>query len=239
MVFSVITSGVTATSPSLTGLYVGTSGFSYPSWKPGFYPPSTRPDEFLRRYAERLPSVELNATFYDLPAEERFAHWAEQTPPGFRFAVKAHRSIAHFGRLELLPAFCERAARLGERLGPILIQFPPNRPRDDGILRLFLDSLDPRLRYAFELRDESWDVDDVLAEARVARVGSLEGTAAFRYLRLRDPPYEDAALDRLATKLVSLIDGGVAAYCYFKHEEAPTAPAYAEALIRRVQSHWR
>src|SRR6516225_9580268 len=112
-------------------LYVGTSGFSYPSWrgtkegelgdlleaafgKPTFYPAGTKSGEFLRVYTERLSSVELNATF------------------------------------------CGRVHALGDRLGPILVQLPPSRPRDDGLLRLFLDSLDPTLFYAFEFRNESW-----------------------------------------------------------------------------------
>ena len=77
---------MTATGSSLTGLYVGTSGFSYPSWRGGFYPADARPREFLRHYAARLPSVELNSTFYQLPSEEQFERWAAETPPGFRFA---------------------------------------------------------------------------------------------------------------------------------------------------------
>src|SRR5215211_7716194 len=94
------TSGMTATWPSVEGAYVGTGGFSYPSWRPGFYPPDANPRDFLRLYAERLPSVELNTVFYRLPAEDQFARWAAQTPPGFRFAVKMTRTITHFGRLE-------------------------------------------------------------------------------------------------------------------------------------------
>src|SRR5262249_18310710 len=133
-------------------LYVGSSGFSYPTWKPGFYPAGSKAGDFLRLYSERLNSVELNATFYRLPSEEQLAKWAAQTPEGFRFAVKMTRNITHLGRLEQLPAFCERAHAFGDRLGPILVQFPPTRPRDEGLLRLFLDSLDPELTYAFEFR---------------------------------------------------------------------------------------
>ena len=103
-------------------LYVGTSGFSYPSWKPEFYPAGTPQREFLHSYAERLRSVELNATFYQLPSEERLEAWAAATPPGFRFAVKVNRRISHSGRIELLPTFCERVRTLGERLGPLLLQ---------------------------------------------------------------------------------------------------------------------
>src|SRR5207248_1556836 len=128
-----------------TNLYVGTSGFSYPTWKPDFYPAGTPQKDFLSAYAEWLPSVELNATFYQLPSEERLLGWAEQTPPGFRFAVKMNRRATHFGDLSVVGTFCERVRVLGQRLGPILVQLPPTRPRDDGWLRLMLESLDQEL----------------------------------------------------------------------------------------------
>ena len=226
-----MTSAVTATGASLSRLHVGTSGFSYTSWRGGFYGADARPRDFLRLYAERLPSVELNTSFYQLPAEEQFARWAEQTPADFRFAVKMTRRITHSGRLEWIPDFCERVRALGDRLGPILVQFPPTRPRDDGFLRLFLDSLAPDLSYAFEFRHPSWDVDDVLAEAGVARVGSLAGGAPFRYLRLREPPYREDDLARWAVRLQPLLAAGVEVYAYFKHEDEPSAPLYARRLL--------
>ncbi len=225
------------------GPYVGTSGFSYPSWRgtkdgelaallnasfgqPGFYPAGTPQREFLRSYAERLPSVELNATFYQLPSEERLRAWAEQTPPGFRFAVKMNRRATHFGDLSIVGTFCERARVLGDRLGPILVQLPPTRPRDDGWLELFLSSADPELRYAFEFRNETW------AGVRgVQRVNGLDGDAPFRYLRLREPPYDEAAIRGWAETLGPLVAAGVEVYAYFKHEDAPLAPAYAARLL--------
>jgi uncharacterized protein YecE (DUF72 family) len=217
---------VAATPASVPGLYVGTSGFSYPSWRGAFYPEKARPAEFLRLYAERLPTVELNTSFYQLPAEEQFHVWADQVPAEFRFAVKMSRRITHFGGLQLVGTFCERVRALGERLGPILIQFPPTRPRDDGLLRLLLDSLDPELEYAFEFRHESWEEADV-----PLRINTLEGDAPFRYLRLREPPYDEAALAEWAERLRPLLDDGVRVYCYFKHEEEPSAPAYAARLL--------
>ncbi len=215
-------------------LYVGTSGFSYPSWKGGFYPADASPRRFLRLYAERLPSVELNATFYQLPSEERLAGWAGATPDAFRFAVKMSRRITHFGRLESIPTFCDRVRALGPKLGPILVQFPPSRPREDGYLRLFLDSLDRDLRYAFEFRHPSWEVDDLLAAEGMAHVGSLEGGAPFRYLRLREPPYGEKALREWAARLRPLLADGIAVYCYFKHEDEPTGAVYAERLLDLV-----
>jgi uncharacterized protein YecE (DUF72 family) len=212
----------------MASLYAGTSGFSYPTWRPGFYPPGARPRDFLRLYAERLPAVELNATFYRLPSEEQLEAWAEQTPPSFRFAVKMSRRITHFGRLELVPTFCERVRALGERLGPVLIQLPPSKPRDDGWLRLLLDSLDPDLGYAFEFRHESWADADVGGHARV---GSLAGRASFRYLRLREPPYGEDDLTAWAERLEPLVAGGIDVYAFFKHEDAPEAPVYAWRLL--------
>src|SRR6266849_10019754 len=188
---------------NLPPLYIGSSGFSYATWKPDFYPAGTNPNEFLRSYAERLSSVELNATFYRLPSEEQLRAWAAQTPAGFRFAVKMSRQITHFGRVDGIGTFCERVRALGDGLGPILVQLPPSRPRDDGLLRLFLDSLDPSLRYAFEFRHESWAGADLEGHALV---GSLDGDAPFRYLRLRQPPYDDASLLDLAVRIRPVLD---------------------------------
>jgi uncharacterized protein YecE (DUF72 family) len=212
-------------------LYAGTSGFSYASWKPDFYPAGTKANEFLRTYAERLPSVELNATFYRLPSEEQLRSWAAQTPDGFRFAVKMSRQITHFGRVDGIATFCERVQALGDRLGPILVQLPPSRPRDDGLLRLFLDSLDPSLLYAFEFRHESWAGVDL---ERHALVDSLEGEAPFRYLRLRQPPYDEPGLADWAARLRPVLADGIDVYAYFKHEDEPTAPQYAARLLELV-----
>ncbi len=214
-------------------LHVGASGFSYASWKPDFYPAGTKANEFLRTYAERLNSVELNATFYRLPSEEQLRTWAGSTPAGFRFAVKMSRQITHFGRVDGIGTFCERVLALGDRLGPILVQLPPSRPRDDGLLRLFLDSLDPSLRYAFEFRHESWAGVDLEGHALV---GSLQGDAPFRYLRLRQPPYDEASLAELAGRLRPVLEAGIDVYAYFKHEDEPTAPAYAERLRALCQT---
>src|SRR5256884_3516349 len=175
MVLSGITSAVTATRASVAGLYVGTSGWSYPTWRPDFYPAGTKPADFLRFYAERFPSVELNASAYKLPSEENFRTWAEQGPPAFRFAVRMPRQITHGSRLGLVGTFSERVRVLGDRLGPVLLVL--ERKRDDGFLMLLRDSLDPELEVAFDFRHESWDGVDV-----PARVNSLDADAPFRYL---------------------------------------------------------
>jgi uncharacterized protein YecE (DUF72 family) len=215
-----------ATRASVTGAYVGTSGFSYPSWRGEFYPEQAKPATFLELYSGELPSVELNTTFYQLPSEDQMRRWAGQTPPAFRFSVKVNRRITHGGRLELLPTFLEQARALGDRLGPFLVQFPETRMRDDGFLQLLLGSLDPELEYAFEFRHESWAGADV-----PVRVNSLEADAPFRYLRLREPPYDDAALRGWADRLRPLLADGIRVYCYFKHEDEPTGPLYARRLL--------
>jgi uncharacterized protein YecE (DUF72 family) len=213
-------------------LYAGSSGFSYPSWRGGFYPPDARPEEFLRVYSRLLPVVELNTTFYRLPAEAQFERWAEQTPPGFRFAVTMSRRVTSFGRVEGIDAFAQTVRLLGERLGPIRIKVP--QQRDDGFLRLLLDSLDPALAVALDFRHDTWDVPDVQArldERGVARVGALDGAASFRYVRLREPPYDEAGLAAWAERLRACLAAGVDVYAFFRHEDEPTAPAYARRLL--------
>ena len=213
---------MTATPASLTGAYVGTSGWSYPSWRPGFYPAGTKSEEFLRHYAGRFATVELNTTGYRLPREELFERWAEQTPPGFVFAPKlnAHARAA-FG------AFEQRVRLLGERLGPIRALV--GSARDEGLLTLVLGSFDPSTLLAFDLRHESWEGVELPPNA--VRVNALEAEAPFRYLRLREPPYSDVELRGWAERLRPLLDDGIRVYCYFKHEDEPTAPAYAERLL--------
>ena len=213
---------MTATAASVPGLYVGTSGWSYPSWRPDFYPAGTKPEDFLRRYAERFTTVELNTTGYRLPREELFERWAEQAPAGFLFAPKLNaHSRSDFG------TFAERVGLLGERLGPIRVLI--NAARDEGLLALVLGSFDPAVSLAFDLRHESWDGLDLPANA--VRVGSLDGAAPFRYLRLREPPYDDAQLEDWAARLRPLLDDGLRVYCYFMHEDEPTAPTYAQRLL--------
>jgi uncharacterized protein YecE (DUF72 family) len=212
-------------------LYAGSSGFSYPSWRGGFYPPEAKPGEFLHLYAERLPTVELNATFYHLPSQEQFERWAEQTPPSFRFAVTMSRGATARGRIEGVQTFCRSARALGERLGPIRIKVP--QARDDGFLRLLLDSLDSELAFALDFRDASWDdprITALLEERGVVRAGSLESRAPFRYMRLREPPYDEAALAALAARIRPELAAGADVYCFFRHEDEPTAPRYAERL---------
>lgn len=216
------TSGRTSDpSSALAEAYVGASGFSYPTWKPGFYPADAKPEEFLRLYSHRLPSVELNATGYRLPSENSFRLWTERTPPAFRFAVKLP---GYFTRQ--LGTFGERIALLGERVG--VIRVVVTQAADPGFLRLLFGSLDPALRIALDLRHESWDGVDV---APGVRVNDWDADAPFRYLRFREPPYSDDELRALADRIRPLVDDGVDVFAYFRHEDEPTAPLYAECLL--------
>lgn len=218
---------MTATASSVPGLYVGTSGWSYPSWKPGFYPADAKPAEFLAHYAARLPAVELNTTGYRLPAEGQFERWAEQTPAGFRFAPKlnAYRSTD-------VATFEERVRRLGDRLGPIraLIGYA----RDEGLLSLLLGSLAPELQIAFDFRHGSWEGIETDLPPNATRINDLESTAGFRYLRLREPPYDEADLRAWAGRIRPLLADGIEVYVFFKHEDEPSAPRYAERLLDLV-----
>jgi len=203
-------------------VYVGTSGWSYPSWRPGFYPAGTDPKAFLGFYAERFSTVELNTTGYRLPGHEQFARWAEQTPPGFRFAPKLAGN-----RPRLLAEFGPRVRALGDRLGPIRVQLIS--ARDEGMIELILGSLDPELLIAFDLEHPSWDgIEPRLAAADAVRVNDLEHDAPFRYVRFRDPPYSDEQLQGWAARLREVKEP---VFAYFRHEDEPTAPGYAERLL--------
>jgi uncharacterized protein YecE (DUF72 family) len=217
-----MTSAVMAMATSVPRLYVGTSGWAYPSWKPGFYPDGTASADFLRFYAGRFSTVELNTTGYRLPAEGQFDRWAEQTPPGFVFAPKLPAQ-----RPQLVAEFSDRVRRLGDRLGPVRVS--AKTERDEGLIELLLGSLDPALRLAFDLEHPSWDgIEPRLAEAGAVRVNDLETDAPFRYVRLREPPYSDDDLRAWANRLRGVAEP---TFVYLRHEDEPTAPRYAERLL--------
>jgi uncharacterized protein YecE (DUF72 family) len=218
-----MTLSVVATRESiLSGVHVGTSGWSYPSWKPGFYPAGTDAKAFLSFYAGRFSTVELNTTGYRLPAEEQFSRWAGQTPPGFTFAPKLAGN-----RPRIVAEFASRVRLLGDRLGPTRVQLIS--ARDEGMIELILGSLDPEFRVAFDLEHPSWDgIEPRLAAAGAVRVNDLAHEAPFRYVRFREPPYSDDDLQQWARRLREVDEP---LFAYFRHEDEPTAPAYAERLL--------
>jgi uncharacterized protein YecE (DUF72 family) len=208
--------------PRVNRVSVGTSGWSYPSWRPGFYPAGLDPSGFLSFYAERFATVELNTTGYRLPAEDQFRRWAEQVPDGFEFAPKLPGE-----RPRTVAEFESRVRRLGDRLGPIRVSLKSRR--DEGMLELLLGSLDPSLRLAFDLEHPSWDgIEPRLSAAGAVRVGDLEQPAPFRYLRRREAP--DAAFVAAVAAATEPV------YVYFRHDDEPTATAHAARLFELLDS---
>jgi uncharacterized protein YecE (DUF72 family) len=229
--------------------YVGTSGWSYTSWKPLFYPPEVKSADFLRYYATRLATLEVNYTFNHLPTEKNIAGWREATPSEFLFALKASQQITHVRQLrdpaETLPVFFERARPLGDRLGPVLFQTPPWLKRDDDRLAGFLASLPRDIRCALEVRDPSWYVDEVYELLRTAGVAlvhaegerapspveTLGVTAPFAYVRLRARAgYDEAAVGVWAGRLREMIAAGKDTYAYFRHDDTGANALSAERL---------
>jgi len=232
-------------------LYAGTSGFAYPAWKPGFYPAKLPSNQFLKHYAARLNSVEINYTFRRLPSAATLAGWVEATSPGFVFAVKANQRITHILRLknaaEATGLFLRMIdpLRSARRLGPVLFQLPPNLKCDPALLAAYLDSLPKDLRYAFEFRHESWLAEPVYEVLRahnvslcVAESERLEVpeviTAGFVYYRLRKPDYTEADVEEFASRARELLAAGRDLYLMFKHEETPEGAIHAESLLRKV-----
>jgi len=232
-------------------LYVGTSGFAYPAWKPGFYPAKLPANQFLRHYAERLNCVEINYTFRRLPAATTLAAWVEATPAGFVFAVKANMRITHILRLRNAEQATEvflkaiDPLRTSRRLGPVLFQLPPQMKCDVGLLRSYLGLLPTGMRYAFEFRHASWLVDEVYDELRrsnvslcVAESEKLEVpeviTADFVYYRLRKPEYTEEDVDALAARARELLATERDLYLMFKHEETPAGALNAELLLKKA-----
>ncbi|MDR7555820.1 MAG: DUF72 domain-containing protein [Armatimonadota bacterium] len=229
-------------------LYAGTSGFSYPEWRGTFYPADLPADQMLAFYSRAFPTVELNTTFYRFPRRAQVDAWRLATPPGFRFAVKVHRTITHLKRLrdvdELVSVQLERARWLDDRLGPLLVQLPPSLRRDLPLLRAFL-ALFPPMALAVEFRHASWHTDEVytaLDDAQAALVVMeadddppvLRFVGPFAYLRLHRSGYGDDAMAAWAARVVDLLAQGRDVYAYFTHEDGAPAPAYAQALARRV-----
>ena len=225
-------------------LFVGTSGFSYKEWKPEFYPADLKNAEMLRYYAERLPSVEINNTFYRAPTEKVLRQWLEQTAEDFSITLKAPQRITHFQRLrdvdENLAFFLTTARALGGRLGCILFQLPPTLPFDEQLLTSFLAALPGEpFRFALETRHASWDSDQVrelLAANHVSWcVADTEGSPApmrrtardFVYLRLRKVDYGHDEIAAWAKEARAAMDDSSDVYCYFKHEDDPSGVRFA------------
>ena len=223
----------------------GTSGFSYKEWKGSFYPEELPASGMLAYYAGRFGAVEINNTYYRMPSDSTLRGWAEQVPADFRFVLKANRQITHFKRLkpealEPLAYFCDRATALGDRLGPILFQLPPNLKADRPRLEAFLDALPAGIRAAFEFRHPSWLEDDVFDALRARNAALVVAqteddevpfvpTADFGYLRLRKVEYGPGEVEAWAERVAS--SSWDEAYVFFKHEDEGTGPALARRFL--------
>ncbi len=229
-------------------LFTGTSGFSYKEWKGTFYPADLSDKKMLGYYASRLPTVEINNTFYRMPKPELVSGWASQVGDAFRFVLKAPQRITHRERLEnseeSVARFLDVARLLGEKLGAVLFQLPPFFKKDVPRLAAFLPLVPEDVRVAFEFRHASWfshDVYDALRAKNAALVGGdaddseksppLVATADFGYLRLRAPEYSDAALATWAERIAD--EPWKAALVFLKHEIR--GPEFAEKLARAFE----
>jgi uncharacterized protein YecE (DUF72 family) len=231
-------------------LRVGTSGYQYRHWKGDFYPRKLPIRSWFDHYAKRFDTVEINNTFYNLPEAERFDAWREAAPPGFRFTLKYSRYGTHLKHLrdpeKPLARFLERAERLGERLGPILVQLPPHWGADPGRLDGFLSVAPRRQRFAVELRDPDWlrnEVFEVLRQRRAALVihdmiedHPVELTADWTYLRFHGRQYGGSyspqALSGQARRIRRWLGQGLDVYAYFNNDKGGHAPRNAADLRR-------
>ncbi|MDE3197234.1 MAG: DUF72 domain-containing protein [Acidobacteriota bacterium] len=232
-------------------LFAGTSGFSYPAWKPAFYPEKLPSKKFLEHYASRLNSVEVNYTFRQLPSAKTLEGWLGQVPADFRFACKAHQRLTHIMKLKDAGSFTEvflkaiEPLRASRRLGPVLFQLAPAFKCDLERLDAYLPLLPPDIRFAWEFRHASWLCDAVyerlgrhnmalcLAESDKLEVPKVM-TADFGYFRLRKGDYSPDARKLVANQVRELLTGGRDVYVYFKHEEDPNGAIWAEELIRSL-----
>lgn len=227
-------------------ILVGTSGYNYPEWKGSFYPQDLSAAKMLPFYAERFPSVEINATFYRMPTPKTVAGWAGQVPSTFRFTLKANRRITHDKRLkdvgDAVAFFVKTARELGPQLGALLFQTPPNLKCDLERFDAFLATVPDGVPAAFEFRHDSWLDEDVYARLRARnfalcvadteeRSVPVVATADFAYLRLRDEGYDDEAIRRWTALAQELSTRCRDVFVYFKHEDAGKGAAFGQRMI--------
>jgi uncharacterized protein YecE (DUF72 family) len=229
-------------------VHCGTSGYNYDAWKGHFYPEKLAKSKMLGYYASQFSTVEINYTFYRMPAEKTLTGWAAQVGDGFRFALKASQRITHQKRIvgteDDVDYFCKTARALGGKLGPILFQLPPNLKADAAKLHDFLETLPRDLEHAFEFRHASWFDERVYQLLRDAGVAlciadtddletPLVRTVPYGYLRLRREDYDDAAIAKWAERISGAGYGGDV-FVYFKHEDQALGPKFARALAARL-----
>ncbi len=226
--------------------WIGTSGFQYAEWKGTFYPEDLAASKMLPYFAERLSTTEINYTFHRIPSPKTIENWTQLTPQNFRFALKAPQKITHFAKLrdcaDTIGYFCRVVSALGERLGPVLFQLPPNFKKDADRLRDFLREL-PTMRAAFEFRHASWldqEIFDLLKSHNLALcladteklAAPTAVTADYGYLRLRREDYTSGDVARWADFVRQQAANWEEAFVYFKHEEAGIGPKLAREMMQ-------
>ena len=230
-------------------ILVGTSGFAYKEWKGLFYPEDLPQKQYLAYYAKHFRTTEVNNTFYRLPTPKLTEGWYNEAPEHFSFTLKLSQKITHFKRLRNVDSemdfFLESAAQLKEKLGPTLVQLPPNFKKDAALLEEFLSKFAKRADLSFEFRNQSWFEDDIFdllrkhgsafgvveKEEGESLVTPREVTGSFVYMRLRKGNYEPAELRDWARWILSQ---SLPVYCYLKHDEQ--APTLANQLIDAIIS---
>ncbi len=231
-------------------IYAGTSGFSYKEWKGFFYPERLPANAMLAHYAQQLPAVEINNTFYRLPRTSQLEQWSAKVPEAFRFSLKASRRITHMKRLADCRAETDYLFKtigvLGDRLGAVLFQLPPNFQKDEPRLKAFIETLPEDVRVALEFRHDSWfdqPILDMLSARGLALVvndsdekpvSELTRTADWAYLRLRRSEYSETELSEWLARLrgAQLEE----AHVFFKHEAEGAGPRMAQQFLGLVGS---
>lgn len=235
-------------------LRVGTSGFAYAGWVPGFYPPDLPAARRLEHYARRMGAVELNNTFYRSPTPAAVAGWVAATPPDFRFAIKAQRGGSYralqLDPTESVPWLTGPYRAFGERLGTVLFRVPEGVTRNDERLNALLTAWPPELPLTLEFQDASWHVDETFAALERAGAAlcttelpedaeppTIRRTGSFLYLRLRRHDYSAAELERWASRLEPFLTFGDDAYVFFRHDETGRGPELGielQAAVNRL-----
>ncbi len=231
-------------------IWIGTSGYNYPEWKGSFYPADLPAAKMLPYYAARFSTVEINYTFYRMPNEKLAAGWAGQTPSPYKLTLKAPRRITHDSRLkncgDLVAGFCRVAGTLGDKLGALLFQLPPNLKKDLTLFDLFLETLPPKVCAAFEFRHTSWLDDEIFDRLKRRNLAlcvadseklstPVRVTADYAYFRLRDEGYTADDIKRWAETIARETVDCNDVFVYFKHEEEGKGPAFAQLLRQHLQ----
>jgi uncharacterized protein YecE (DUF72 family) len=226
--------------------WIGTSGFQYAEWKGNFYPEDLPAAKMLPFYAERLNTTEINYTFHRIPAAKTIANWNALTPARFRFSLKAPQKITHFARLrdcaDTMRYFHDVTSALGDKLGPVLFQLPPNFKKDTLLLADFVNSFPTGMRAAFEFRHQSWFEDEVFNALQARNVALCIAdtedlttpqiaTAGYGYLRLRREDYTEDDVKRWTEFVRGQNKNWSDAFVYFKHEEAGIGPKLAKQMM--------